>query len=40
MHVKNYDFSHDHDVNKSGALRYRVAGGYITGNTKYVKVVK
>lgn len=38
--IKNYDFSHAHDVNKSGTLRYRVAGGYITGNTKYVKVVK
>ncbi len=38
--IKNYDYSNRHDVNKTGALRYRVIGGYITGNSKYVKVIK
>ncbi|EHO54191.1 BspA family leucine-rich repeat surface protein [Lentilactobacillus kisonensis] len=38
--IKNYDFSHATNLNQKGALRYRVAGGYITGNVKYVKVIK
>lgn len=38
--IKNYDYSHANSVSNHGALRYHVAGGYITGNTKYVKIVK
>ncbi len=40
IRVKNYDFSHANSVTNHGALRYHVAGGYITGNPKYVKVIK
>lgn len=40
MKVYHFDYSHGHDVSKTGSLRYRVAGGYVTGNSKYVKVVK
>lgn len=35
--VQRYDFSHANSVNNVGALRYKVAGGYITGNSKFVK---
>ena len=37
LKVYGYDYSHKNDVTKHGALRYRVAGGYITANTKYVR---
>lgn len=40
LRIKNYDFSHANSVTKTGALRYHVAGGYITGNSKYVKIIK
>lgn len=40
IRIKNYDFSHANSVTKAGTLRYHIAGGYITGNTKYVKVIK
>lgn len=36
--IKGYDYSHANDVTKTGALRYQIAGGYITGNAKFVKV--
>lgn len=35
--VYGYDYSHGKDLTKHGVLRYRVAGGYITANTKYVR---
>lgn len=35
--IKNYDFSYGHNVTKHSALRYHVAGGYITGNLKFIK---
>ncbi|MCH4165690.1 MAG: BspA family leucine-rich repeat surface protein [Lentilactobacillus diolivorans] len=35
--VYGYDYSRKNDVTKHGTLRYRVAGGYITANTKYVR---
>ncbi|MCV3739908.1 DUF5776 domain-containing protein [Lentilactobacillus hilgardii] len=35
--VYGFDYSHGQDLTKHGALRYRVAGGYITANTKYVR---
>ncbi|MCT2899645.1 BspA family leucine-rich repeat surface protein [Lentilactobacillus buchneri] len=38
--VSNYDYSHGHNLQKHGALRYRVAGGYITGNSKYVRIIR
>lgn len=40
IRIKNYDFSYAHDLNKAGALRYRIVGGYITGNSKYVRILK
>ncbi|KRM40440.1 hypothetical protein FD47_GL002813 [Lentilactobacillus parafarraginis DSM 18390 = JCM 14109] len=40
IRVKNYDFSHANSVTNHGALRYHVAGGYITGNSKFVKAYK
>ncbi|WP_340147182.1 DUF5776 domain-containing protein [Lentilactobacillus rapi] len=38
IRIKNYDYSQANSVTKHGALRYRIAGGYITGNSKYVKI--
>ncbi|WP_283680326.1 BspA family leucine-rich repeat surface protein [Lentilactobacillus sp. Marseille-Q4993] len=38
LQVKNYDYSYGNDFSKSGVLRYRVAGGYITANAKYVNL--
>ncbi|WP_260147821.1 lectin-like domain-containing protein [Lentilactobacillus hilgardii] len=38
--VYGYDYSYGHDVIKHGMLRYHVAGGYITANTKYIHVLK
>lgn len=40
LKVYNLDYSQKNDVTKHGTLRYRVAGGYITSNTKYVKVYR
>ncbi|MCV3739958.1 BspA family leucine-rich repeat surface protein [Lentilactobacillus hilgardii] len=40
LKVYGYDYSHGNDVTKHGTLRYRVAGGYITANTKYVRTYK
>ncbi|KRO04873.1 hypothetical protein IV54_GL000762 [Levilactobacillus paucivorans] len=38
--VKSWDYSHGHNLSVSGTKRYKVAGGYITGNPKLVKIVK
>lgn len=38
--IKNYDYSHANSVTNHGALRYHIAGGYITGNSKYVKILR
>ncbi|MDN6781207.1 DUF5776 domain-containing protein, partial [Lentilactobacillus parabuchneri] len=38
--IKNYDYSHANSVSNHGALRYHISGGYITGNSRYVKVIK
>jgi hypothetical protein len=38
--VLRWEYSRTHHMKEHGALRYRVTVGYITGNTKYVKVVK
>ena len=38
LKVLGYDYSHANSVSKHGTLRYRVAGGYVTGNSKFVKV--
>ncbi|MCV3739956.1 BspA family leucine-rich repeat surface protein [Lentilactobacillus hilgardii] len=39
LKVYGYDYSRKSNVTKHGALRYRVAGGYVTANTKYVQVI-
>lgn len=36
--VHNYDYSRGYNLHQHGTLRYHVAGGYITGNSKYVTV--
>lgn len=38
LKVHHYDYSRGHDYANRGTLRYRVAGGYVTGNSKYVQV--
>ncbi|MCT3399542.1 hypothetical protein EFP95_08970 [Lentilactobacillus hilgardii] len=40
LKVYGYDYSQKNNVTKHGTLRYRVAGGYITANTKYVHAYK
>lgn len=40
LKVYGYDYSQKNSATKHGALRYRVAGGYITANTKYVRAYK
>ena len=37
LKVYGYAYSRSNDASKYGTLRYRVAGGYITANTKYVR---
>ena len=37
--VIRYECSNNQNVSKYGTLRYRVSGGYITGNSKYVQVI-
>lgn len=38
--VKRAVYSRTHDMTQRGTLRYQVAGGYITGNAKYVKIIR
>lgn len=38
--VHQFNYSWGDDFNKRSALRYRVAGGYITGNTQFIKLIK
>lgn len=38
--VYGFDYSNGHNLKRHGTLRYRVAGGYITGNTKLVRIIK
>ncbi|MCH4165016.1 MAG: leucine-rich repeat protein [Lentilactobacillus diolivorans] len=38
--VYGFDYSRGNRVSQRGTLRYRVAGGYITANAKYVKVYR
>ncbi|GEP72847.1 hypothetical protein [Lentilactobacillus rapi] len=40
LKVRGHDYSHGTNVHQHGALRYRIAGGYVTGNSRYVKVVR
>lgn len=35
--IQAYDYSRANDVTKTGTLRYQIAGGYVTGNSKFVK---
>ncbi|NLR08445.1 MULTISPECIES: DUF5776 domain-containing protein [Lactobacillaceae] len=37
--VLGWDYAQPNNFNKYGALRYRVAGGYITANSRYVQVI-
>lgn len=37
LKVQGWTYSHPDDVKTFGTLRYRVAGGYVTANAKYVK---
>lgn len=37
--VYGFDYSRGNSVTKHGTLRYRVAGGYITGSAKYVRII-
>jgi len=38
--VKGWDYSHGNVHHVSGYKRYKVAGGYITANSKYVKIAQ
>ncbi|KRL74318.1 hypothetical protein FD08_GL001810 [Lentilactobacillus parakefiri DSM 10551] len=38
--VYGFDYSQGNSVIRHGTLRYRVTGGYITGNVKYIKIIK
>lgn len=38
--VTGWTYSRANDVAAHGVLRYRVAGGYVTGNSRYVTVVR
>lgn len=40
LKVYGYDYSYGNSIIRRGSLRYRVAGGYITANTKYVRAYK
>ncbi|MFT8994821.1 DUF5776 domain-containing protein [Lentilactobacillus hilgardii] len=38
--ILNFDYSSQHQMTKHGLLRYRIDGGYVTANPKYVITVK
>lgn len=38
--VLGWDYSHGNNVHRYGVKRYRVAGGYITANARFVKTVR
>ncbi len=40
LKVYGYNYSYGYNTSKHGALRYRVAGGYVTANAKYVRGYK
>lgn len=40
LKVKKWEYSHQFSLQTFGAKRYQVAGGYVTANEKYVKVIK
>lgn len=40
LKVKKWEYSYEKNAQKTGAKRYLVAGGYVTGNSRYVKVIK
>ncbi|KRL17531.1 lipoprotein [Lentilactobacillus rapi DSM 19907 = JCM 15042] len=40
LKVHRYEYSQPTNLSQHGTLRYRVAGGYITGNAKYVKAIR
>ncbi len=40
MLIKNWDYSDKDNTLKHGSLRYRVSGGYVYANSKYIKNVK
>ncbi len=40
LKVKKWEYSQPYSTTTFGAKRYAVAGGYVTANSKYVKVIK
>lgn len=40
LKIKKWDYSHENATTKTGSKRYLVAGGHVTGNSRFVKVVK
>lgn len=40
LRVRGYDYTSENNFRQRGLLRYRVAGGYITANSKYVRAFK
>ena len=38
--VNGWDYSHGYDQTAYGTLRYRVNGGYVTANSKFIEVAK
>ncbi|HJE45156.1 DUF5776 domain-containing protein [Levilactobacillus namurensis] len=40
LKVVGWAYSHPTDLTQGSTLRYRVAGGYVTANAKYVQVIK
>ncbi|KRL14017.1 hypothetical protein FD12_GL001251 [Lentilactobacillus rapi DSM 19907 = JCM 15042] len=40
LKVKKWEYSHPYSTTTFGAKRYAVAGGYVTANSKYVKIIK
>ena len=39
LKVKKWDYSYQYSTTTFGAKRYLVAGGYVTANTHFVKVI-
>ena len=40
LKVNGWDYSHGYDHTAYGTLRYRVNGGYVTANSKFIEVAK
>ncbi|GHP14765.1 hypothetical protein YK48G_21900 [Lentilactobacillus fungorum] len=40
LKVKKWTYSHEYSLTTFGAKRYQVAGGYVTANPRFVKIIK